>query len=588
MKLYKSALSSTRPRLLNGNAGSRLYTQFEDSKTNVSSAPSSETVFWQPFRDSTTQQHTEPKRKSNRILKQRIASITDMRTPHKWFPLARSFKRKWILNVGPTNSGKTFRALEALAKAPSGVYCGPLRLLAGEVWETMNVTHGVVCDLVTGQQVIRYPGAQHVACTIEMVNLTRVVDVAVIDEYQLISDEQRGGAWTRALLGIPAREIYITGDLSRVQLIEQLAKLTGDELEINYHERLSNLKLEGRAIGGIGNLRPGDAVIAFSRKDVYLLKNSIESTIRQKVSVVYGGLPPESRSEQAKLFNDPNSEFKILVGTDCIGMGLNLNIRRVIFSSCEKFDGVERRSLLPSEIRQISGRAGRYNSMYPTGYINTFGVEDLNYVKQCTAGNICEYLDMRAMIAPTVEQISAFSVLKPQLLFSQLLLEFIELAKLSSDIYGMADTTTQYKLAIMIDHIDLTLDDHFTFSLAPVDVKSTIQLQQLVKYAQNFSTHGKVPIDIPDSLQYETRGLLSRLELQYKIVDTYVWLANRYPEEFFERHLAYEILEFICDKISSILTDLKLPPRPRSSRGVHKSKRFSTKDVMKFLRIVEK
>lgn len=58
---------------------------------------------------------------------------------------------------------------------------------------------------------------------------------------------------------------------------------------------------------------------------------------------------------QATLFNDANSEFDVLVASDAIGMGLNLNISRVIFSTMMKFDGFQMRKLTVPEIKQIAG-----------------------------------------------------------------------------------------------------------------------------------------------------------------------------------------------------------------------------------------
>lgn len=83
----------------------------------------------------------------------------------------------------------------------------------------------------------------------------------------------------------------------------------------------------------------------------------------------YGGLPPEARQNQADLFNSPESEFEVLIASDAIGMGLNLNIKRIIFSTIHKFDGTKTRPLTKLEIKQIAGRAGRYGSAFPEGVV---------------------------------------------------------------------------------------------------------------------------------------------------------------------------------------------------------------------------
>lgn len=58
---------------------------------------------------------------------------------------------------------------------------------------------------------------------------------------------------------------------------------------------------------------------------------------------------------QATMFNDASSEFDVLVASDAIGMGLNLNISRIIFSTMTKFDGTEKRELSIPEVKQIAG-----------------------------------------------------------------------------------------------------------------------------------------------------------------------------------------------------------------------------------------
>jgi hypothetical protein len=133
-----------------------------------------------------------------------LSQTADLRHPHQWYPVARAMKRKIIFHAGPTNSGKTYNAIRALKDSWSGIYCGPLRLLALEVFESLNMD-GVSTSLLTGQERREMPFAKHVSCTVEMVDVETLVDVAVIDEIQMIGDDSRGASWTRALLGIPAR-----------------------------------------------------------------------------------------------------------------------------------------------------------------------------------------------------------------------------------------------------------------------------------------------------------------------------------------------------------------------------------------------
>ena len=139
-------------------------------------------------------------------------------------PRARATTRRIILHAGPTNSGKTHAALARFLAARSALYCSPLRLLAWEVSERVNAA-GVACDLVTGQEVRRLPGAQHCATTVEMADTSRPVDVAVVDEVQMMADPTRGWAFTRALLGLPAAELHLCGDPAALDLARRPARL---------------------------------------------------------------------------------------------------------------------------------------------------------------------------------------------------------------------------------------------------------------------------------------------------------------------------------------------------------------------------
>ncbi len=156
----------------------------------------------------------------------------DLRFPVHRYPRARTLTRSIHLHVGPTNSGKTHGALVALSKARTGVFAGPLRLLAHEVWDRFNsgtVSPGVAaraCNLVTGEEQRTVdPLAGLISCTVEMVSTQRGVDVGVIDEIQMIGDPQRGYAWADAVMGLAAKELHLCGEASVIPLIENLAKL---------------------------------------------------------------------------------------------------------------------------------------------------------------------------------------------------------------------------------------------------------------------------------------------------------------------------------------------------------------------------
>ena len=256
--------------------------------------------------------------------------IADLRRPLEWYPRARGLQRKIFMHVGPTNSGKTYQALKRLEEAQNGAYAGPLRLLAHEVYTRLNAK-GQPCVLVTGEerrppdngQVITSKNAK-IACTVEMMP-TCELEVAVIDEIQMIGNAERGWAWTEALLGCRAKEIHLCGEERTVPLIKELAALMGDQIEVKHYTRLSPLAMAPNSLNGdLSKLEKGDCVVSFSIMGIHALRKQIQQRTGKKVAIVYGSLPPETRASQARLFNDPDNDYDYLVASDAVGMGLNL------------------------------------------------------------------------------------------------------------------------------------------------------------------------------------------------------------------------------------------------------------------------
>ncbi|CAN4092924.1 unnamed protein product [Withania somnifera] len=188
-----------------------------------------------------------------------------------------------------------------------------------------------------------------------MADVASDYDCAIIDEIQMIGCRSRGFSFTRALLGLAANELHLCGDAAAVPLVQEILKVTGDTVKVQYYERLSPLVPLKVPLGSFSNIRTGDCVVTFSRTEIYRMKKQIEAGGMHRCSVVYGSLPPETRTRQATMFNDASSDADVLVASDAIGMGLNLNISRIIFSTLKKFDGVEVRDLTVPEIKQIAG-----------------------------------------------------------------------------------------------------------------------------------------------------------------------------------------------------------------------------------------
>lgn len=285
-----------------------------------------------------------------------------------FFPEARGMQRHFVLHLGPTNSGKTYESVKRLEEAESGIYLAPLRLLAYEQFERIN-RDGVYCSMVTGEERILVDGATHQSSTIEMWNPSARYEVAVIDEAQMIADPDRGSAWTNAILGVQAKEVYVCASPDAKRCLIRMIKSCGDTFEVVSHERKTPLVMEEKEFNFPEDVEDGDALIVFSRRDVHGVAADLKRA-GLSCSIIYGALPYDVRHREAERF--ARGETKVVVATDAIGMGMNLPIRRVVFLQTEKFDGRVTRQLRESEVKQIAGRAGRYG-IYDTGYVQSFG-----------------------------------------------------------------------------------------------------------------------------------------------------------------------------------------------------------------------
>lgn len=311
-----------------------------------------------------------------KALNKQIVELVPAR-PEMEFPKAREMNRHFILHIGPTNSGKTYHALERLKDASSGVYLGPLRLLALEVYERMK-EYGTPCTMLTGQECIEEPDSRITASTIEMLDIDKEYEIAVVDEVQMVADELRGHSWTRAILGVRAKEIHLCMSPAAEEVVKHLIELGNGTYEVCRYERKTPLELEEKPITFPDDVQDGDALIVFSKKAVLNVAGRLESQ-GIAASVIYGSLPPEIRRRQMHLFN--SGKTKVVVSTDAIGMGLNLPVRRIVFMEIEKYDGNTTRALDISEIKQIAGRAGRYG-LYESGYVTAMDEQKLRFLKR--------------------------------------------------------------------------------------------------------------------------------------------------------------------------------------------------------------
>ena len=279
--------------------------------------------------------------------------------------------------LGPTNTGKTFFAMERLLAHPSGMIGFPLRLLARENYDRAVAIKGRdKVALVTGEEKIAPPNAVYWICTVEAMPLEREVDFLAVDEIQMAADPERGRVFTERLLHARGRaETFFMGAETAKPLVCALAP----RVEVLTRPRLSKLTYQGYR--KIARLPRRSAVVAFSIGEVYRLA---ELARRQRggAAVVMGALSPRARNAQVALYQE--GEVDYLIATDAIGMGLNMDVSHVAFAGLSKFDGARPRRLNAAEVAQIAGRAGRSTldgGFGPTGEIQEFDAELIERVE---------------------------------------------------------------------------------------------------------------------------------------------------------------------------------------------------------------
>ncbi len=255
--------------------------------------------------------------------------------------------------LGPTNTGKTHRAVERMLEHPSGMIGLPLRLLAREIYDRVSARIGQErVALITGEEKRVPRRADYWVCTTEAMPLTHEVDFLAVDEVQLATHDERGHVFTERLLHARGRrESWFLGASTMRPLMERLVPAARQE----QHPRLSSLSFAGSS--KLAKLKPRSAVVAFSVAELYEIAERLKS-LRGGAAVVLGALSPRARNAQVAMFQA--GEVDYLVATDAIGMGLNLDVDHVAFASLRKFDGRAARELSDAEFAQIAGRAGRY------------------------------------------------------------------------------------------------------------------------------------------------------------------------------------------------------------------------------------
>ncbi len=443
------------------------------------------------------------------------------------FPEARSIRRRIIAMLGPTNSGKSHAAFDVLAKAASGAYLAPLRLLAWEGTERL-AERGIEASLMTGEERRILPGSHHVCATVEMADLSSEVAVAVVDEIQMLADEDRGWAWTQAVIGLPARTLILAGAAEAEPLIRRLAALTGEAVEIRRFERMVPLTLIDHPVP-LGRTEPGDALVCFSRRDAFALREALIARKRPP-AMVYGALGPDVRRAEAERFR--SGAAPVLVATDAIGMGLNLPIRRILFAATTKYGG-----LGPHLIRQIAGRAGRFGH-YPEGFVGVIEGEDLDTIRHAIEhpppplNGPLHVLPREQQLLDIGRRVGVSSLLRVLTIVAERFrwpASGFELGRLD-DAMTMAEITAGARLP---------LADALGYLGCPADLRDKRTSLQVTMWARRHA-HGLAVAAPPapprrlDRVVASDPGDLAEAERAAKLLTAYLWLAQKWPEVYTE------------------------------------------------------
>lgn len=480
------------------------------------------------------------------------------------FETARRMPRRFIALLGPTNSGKTHRAMEALAKASSGVYLAPLRLLALENYERLVAArpHGepLAVSLITGEERRLAEDATHVASTVEMLDTRNAVEVAVIDEIQMLADRDRGAAWTAAVCGAPASVVYLVGAPEARKAIEALAARMEIPLEVHLLKRMGPLSMEPSAVRKRGNLRRGDAVIAFSRREVLMWRDLI-TEMGLSVATVYGNLSPEVRRAQAERFRDGSAD--IVVATDALAMGLNMPIARIVMTTTVKFNGVEEEEIPATLARQIAGRAGRFG-VHEQGLVAGFDDDTHEVMRALLKEKIAPLNAAGFSVAPSLEHLHRIGAVTGETSLVKLLKRFMHNIDVPDGFFFPRITDEQLERAVWLDTLTLTVAEKFMLSLVPVATKVPSLMRAWEHWARSLAK--KVVCRLhPEQGEMPWQNL-QEVEDTCRLYSAYAWLAYRQPEYFPSVEMAQQLARSASERVDSILRSQNAAARKKHDR----------------------
>jgi ATP-dependent RNA helicase SUPV3L1/SUV3 len=487
------------------------------------------------------------------------------------FEVASRIRRKFVALLGPTNSGKTHRAMEHLTQAGSGVYLAPLRLLALENYERLQAArpHGkpLAVSLVTGEERRMAEDSTHTASTVEMLDTRTPVEVAVIDEIQMLSDRDRGAAWTAAVCGAPANTVYLVGAPEARRAIEALAARLEVPLEVHILKRMAPLAMESTAVRKLRNLRRGDAVICFSRREVLKWRDMI-TELGLSVSTVYGNLSPEVRRAQAERFRDGRAD--IVVGTDALAMGLNMPIQRIVMTTTVKYNGVEEEEISAALARQIAGRAGRYG-VHEEGFVAGYDDDTHEVMRALLREKAVPLNSSGFAVAPSIEHLHRIANVTRETSLVKLLKRFVHNIDVPDGFFYPRITEEQNERAIWLDTLDLTVAEKFMLSLVPISSKVPSLQGAWEHWATSLAKRKICKLEHhPETVLWQT---LQEVEDTCRRYSAYAWLSYRQPDFFPSIAVAQEGARAASERVDALLQAQNAAARKKNAGAGSTAKR---------------
>ncbi|MCC2593533.1 DUF3516 domain-containing protein [Tessaracoccus sp. OS52] len=317
-----------------------------------------------------------------------------------------------VVVTTPTGSGKSLIATGAhyvaLATGGRTYYTAPIKALVSEKFFALCETFGAeVVGMVTGDASVN-PDAPIVCCTAEILanialreGRAAVVDQVIMDEFHFIADRDRGWAWQVPLVELPQAQFIIMsatlGDVSRLAndleertgrptsviggaqrpvplkyswslepIHETITQLVADQQAPVYvvHPTQASAAEQAQALLSQGVIKKAGTATPEALKEALAgfkfspgFGATLSKLLRAGIAVHHAGMLPKYRRLVEQLAQ--RGLLTVICGTDTLGVGINVPIRTVLFSSLTKFDGRRQRQLRSREFHQIAGRAGR-------------------------------------------------------------------------------------------------------------------------------------------------------------------------------------------------------------------------------------